>query len=674
MREFLLRGCVALVSFALVVPPAYPQTPAPAPAPTPAPAPSGAAAPEPADVYSDEQLDALLAPIALYPDQLLAQVLMAATYPLDIVAASRWLESGNNKSLTGDALAKALATQPWDPSVKSIVAFPQVLAMMNQNLDWTQQLGFAVANQQSDVMGSVQRLRAQAQQAGMLKTSDQQVVTTSSVPGEAGAPPQQAIVIEPANPQVVYVPTYNPSVVFGTWPYATPPVYLPPPPGYAFGTALATGLAFAAGVAVVGSLWGWARPGWGYGGGYGGGWGGSINVNNNRYTNISNNNINRGTVNNGRWQASRAAPGRVPNRPPPNGPVGRPNRGNGLPPNAIGRPSVNVPGGAVNRPNIGQRPGGGPNVGNRPNLPPAGGINRPGGVPARGAPATGPTFRTRVAIGRAVVRLRAPQATGPTFQTLEATVRAALPVRVARATGPTFRTAVPIDLAVLRVEVARATGPTFRLIGPGVVPATGQTYPPGAGTGRRRRTSTVRLRDPPVAVHSAGSTKARAPDNSSSEAHRAVTSPDPAVAAVAVPGSVVVAGVLDQAVAAAPGRVAVVDEAAAVDGAAAAGGTGDEEVQHDAPHNGNPDGSHFRPGADRGPGGKRSNGPSRTCSPARAFDGNSTRTDTGNTAGIDACNFASITDCGPIGANARLSRRQTWPPGFLPPHRMLSPR
>jgi hypothetical protein len=370
MKIVLLRGCVALVSIALAAPPAFPQTPPSAPAST--------SAGQDASGYSAEQLDALLAPIALYPDQLLAQILMAATYPLEIVDASRWLTDGNNKALTGDALAKALEPKTWDPSVKSIVPFQQVLGMMNQNLDWTQQLGYAASTQQNDVMSSVQRLRLQAQQAGTLKSTEQQVVTVNAAGGGSGAP-QQVIVIEPANPQVVYVPSYNPSQAFGAWPYpSTPPVYLPPPPGYAVGSALVTGMAFAAGVAVVGSLWGWARPSWGPGYGYGGGWGGGINVNTNRYNNITVNNVNRGNFNNnGRWSAPTRAPGRMPNRPPPNGPVGRPNRGNGLPPNAIGRPSVSVPGGAVNRPNIGQRPGGGPGNTAGGGLGSAGPGNRP---------------------------------------------------------------------------------------------------------------------------------------------------------------------------------------------------------------------------------------------------------------------------------------------------------
>ncbi|MGH7085376.1 MAG: DUF3300 domain-containing protein, partial [Acetobacteraceae bacterium] len=185
---------------------------------------------EPA-AFNTEQLDAMLAPIALYPDSLLTQVLMAATYPLQIVEASRWLQQGGNAQLHGDALVQALTSQNWDPSVKSLVPFPEVLAMMNSKLDWTQQLGYAFATQQAAVMNSVQRLRSQAEQAGSLQSTAQQTVSSE----------QGAIVIQPANPQVVYLPVYNPTVAYGTWPYPTvPPVYFPPP-GYVAANALVSG-------------------------------------------------------------------------------------------------------------------------------------------------------------------------------------------------------------------------------------------------------------------------------------------------------------------------------------------------------------------------------------------------------------------------------------------------
>jgi hypothetical protein len=323
--------------------------------------------------FNAEQLDALLAPIALYPDALLAQVLMASTFPLQVVGAGRWIEDPAHKSLSGDALANAVEPQTWDPSVKSLVPFPLVLALMNSNLDWTQQLGYAFADQQAAVMNSVQRLRFQAQAAGNLQTTEQQVVRTE----------KQVIIIEPAQPTVVYVPSYNPTIVYGAWPYPTyPPVYLPPPPGYVFGTALVSGMAFAAGVAVVGSLWGWARPGWG---------GGYVNVNVNRYNNI---NVNRTHINSNVWQPNRPGGRPAGLQRPPNGPVGQPARPNGLPANAVGRPNVTVPASAVNRPtkpagaqpSLANRPAvtsaGQANTGNRPNLGQGTGDQRRGNAAA----------------------------------------------------------------------------------------------------------------------------------------------------------------------------------------------------------------------------------------------------------------------------------------------------
>lgn len=227
---------------------------------------------------SNQQLDSLTASIALYPDALLAQVLMAATFPQDVQAAAAWSKA--NSKLQGDDAVKAVAGEPWDPSVQSLVAFPQVLATMSAKPDWVSQLGSAFLAQPNDVMDSVQRLRKQAQAAGNLKTSEQQKVVVE----------QSTIQIVPANPQVVYVPTYNPTVVYGTWPYpAYPPVYVPPPPGYAVASGLAAGLAFGAGVAVANSLWGgfnWNTH--------------DVNVNVNRYNNINVNNridANGGTTN-----------------------------------------------------------------------------------------------------------------------------------------------------------------------------------------------------------------------------------------------------------------------------------------------------------------------------------------------------------------------------------------
>lgn len=224
---------------------------------------------------SNQQLDSLTAPIALYPDALLAQVLMASTFAQDVPAAAAWSKA--NPNLKGDDAVKAVAAEPWDPSVQSLVAFPQVLATMASKPDWVAQLGNAFLAQPNDVMDSVQRLRKQAQQAGNLQTNQQQKVVVE----------QSTIQIVPANPQVVYVPTYNPTVVYGAWPYpAYPPVYVPPPPGYAIATGFATGLAFGAGVAVANSLWGgfnWNNH--------------DVNINVNRYNNVNvNNRINANTT------------------------------------------------------------------------------------------------------------------------------------------------------------------------------------------------------------------------------------------------------------------------------------------------------------------------------------------------------------------------------------------
>ena len=163
---------------------------------------------------------------------------------------------------------KALEAEAWDPSVKSLVPFPVVLATMNGNLTWLQQLGYAFATQQADVFAAVQRLRRLAQKNEKLQSSPQQIVSTMQVTSEPQAgssePPTQreVIVIQPAQQDTVYVPNYDPAAVYGSsWPSPSyPPYYPTTPPGYYFGTALATGLAFAAGAAVVGGLWGWASP------------------------------------------------------------------------------------------------------------------------------------------------------------------------------------------------------------------------------------------------------------------------------------------------------------------------------------------------------------------------------------------------------------------------------
>jgi hypothetical protein len=191
----------------------------------------------PAKTFKQEELDQLLAPVALYPDDLLTQILMASTYPLEVVQAERWAKQ--NKSLKGDALKAALEKQPWDDSLKALVPFPEVLTMMSEKLEWTQKLGDAFLAQQKDVMDTVQRLRKKAADAGNLKSSKEQEVKKEG----------DIIIVQPANPQVVYVPAYNPTVVYGTWAY---PAY-PPYPVYAYppGAALFT---FTMGVAI-GAAW-----------------------------------------------------------------------------------------------------------------------------------------------------------------------------------------------------------------------------------------------------------------------------------------------------------------------------------------------------------------------------------------------------------------------------------
>lgn len=238
---------------------------------------------------SQAELQSLVAPIALYPDDLLIQVLVASTYPLEVVMAARWVGQPGHNELHGDPLLKALTGQDWDASVKSLAPFPMILTMMSDQLEWTQKLGEAFLAQQADVFTAVQALRARAQTAGTLKSTPQQKVVQEG----------STLIIQPAQPDTVYVPAYNPSVAFGEWPYPSyPPVYYPPPAGAYVGTALLTGLAFGAGVALTSSLWGWGSPNWG---------GGYVNVNVNRFNSINVNRFNnfqsnRPAFNGDRWQ------------------------------------------------------------------------------------------------------------------------------------------------------------------------------------------------------------------------------------------------------------------------------------------------------------------------------------------------------------------------------------
>jgi hypothetical protein len=200
---------------------------------------------------SKGQIEQLVAPIALYPDPLLTQVLMASTYPLEVVEAARW--SQDNAAVKGAALADAMQAQSWDPSVKALTAVPQTLLMMNDKLDWTQQLGDAVLAQQQDVLAAVQTLRAEAQAAGNLQSTPQQVVTTEApAAGSASASGQPPIVIEPVDPGVYYVPVYNPAVAYGAWSYPDYPPFYWSPPGFVASNVVS----FAAGVAVGSAIWG----------------------------------------------------------------------------------------------------------------------------------------------------------------------------------------------------------------------------------------------------------------------------------------------------------------------------------------------------------------------------------------------------------------------------------
>lgn len=194
------------------------------------------------EAFATDRLEQLVAPIALYPDGLVAQVLMAATYPLEIVEAARWL--AKNGKLKGEKLEAALQQESWDPSVKSLCAFPDVLKRMNDNLDWTRDLGDAFLGQEKDVMAAVQSMRRKAYEAGNLKSGDEITVTEKQ--------PDEIIVIETAKPEVVYVPTYYPSAVYGTWshPYwYYPPMYPPPPAGGVW-------FGFTAGVVWGSVIWG----------------------------------------------------------------------------------------------------------------------------------------------------------------------------------------------------------------------------------------------------------------------------------------------------------------------------------------------------------------------------------------------------------------------------------
>ena len=279
----LIRCCVALTCAALLLPgnAVFPASPRLRQEPAPS---------QPVKIPAD-QLDALVAPIALYPDNLLSQTLVASTYPLEIIQLQQWLD--RNKDLAKDQkkLAEAVKKQPWDPSIQAMAPLPDVVKRLADDIQWTTDLGNAFLAQQKDVMDSIQRMRAKAQDKGALQSNQQQKVETQVVESK------QVIVIEQANPQVVYVPSYNPAYVYGPPVYPYPPIYYPP---YSTGAVIAaSAISFGVGMAI-GAAWG---GGWGWGCGWGGG---DININRNnnfnRNTNISGGNRVNNIQGGNKWQ------------------------------------------------------------------------------------------------------------------------------------------------------------------------------------------------------------------------------------------------------------------------------------------------------------------------------------------------------------------------------------
>src|SRR5438874_2556599 len=239
----------------------------------------------------NDQLDSLVAPIALYPDELLAQVLAASTYPLEIMQLQQFL--AKHKDLKDKALQDAVIKEPWDPTVQALAALPDVVKRLSDDIQWTTDLGNAVLAQQSDVMDAVQRMRAKAKDTGNLKSNEQMKVETQVIENKS------VVVIQQSNPEVVYVPSYNPTVVYGPPVYPYPPVAYPPPGYYAAGMAISFGVGMAIGAAWGGGGWS-CNSGWGSNN--------NININNNntfvnnsnRQNNISNTSGNR--TGNNSWQ------------------------------------------------------------------------------------------------------------------------------------------------------------------------------------------------------------------------------------------------------------------------------------------------------------------------------------------------------------------------------------
>ena len=274
----LLRSFVALGCALVLVPGDVSLLAAPMPIPQAA---------EDAVKIPAEQLDSLVAPIALYPDPMLTQTLVASTYPLEVIQLQQWLEK--NKNLKDKALADAVKKQEWDPSIQAMATLPEVVKQMAENIKWTTDLGNAFLAQQGDVLDAVQRMRKKANDAGNLKSTQQQKVETKVIESK------QVIVIEQASPEVVYVPSYNPTVVYGAPAYPYPPIAYPPPGYYAAGMAISFGVGLA-----MGAAWG---GGWGYHNNWNGG-NNNININrNNTYVNNSNRqNVQGGNRGGNTWQ------------------------------------------------------------------------------------------------------------------------------------------------------------------------------------------------------------------------------------------------------------------------------------------------------------------------------------------------------------------------------------
>ena len=291
-RSPIIRGMAAVLCLLLVAsgqPLLFAQTPTPQAKPA-------AAGADAAVKLSNDQLDSLVAPVALYPDPLLSQALVASTYPLELVQAQQWLKK--NEKLKGDDLTKAVEKQKWDPSVQATAVVPDLLKRLTEDITWTQNLGNAFLEQQDDVMNAVQRLRAKAKADGKLDSSEQQKVETKVVESKT------IIEIQPTSTTVVYVPTYSPTVIWGPPIYPYPPMYYPP--YYPGGAWLGFGVGIAVGIGISG--------GWGWGCGWGGG-GNNVYINhNNNFNRINTGNINTGNINRGNsnWQHDPSHRGNAP--------------------------------------------------------------------------------------------------------------------------------------------------------------------------------------------------------------------------------------------------------------------------------------------------------------------------------------------------------------------------